>query len=140
MARIAHDRPRAAVAGAAPGAATPSGDDYLAKVVKLIPAEVIATYTAIFNLIPSLTKPSPHTCYWINVIVFWVATPVVLWLIGKKEGKLPSPAHFIISTIAFGVWAYAVSGNLVLGDAFQSALAGIILLLFTFVVGFVPLT
>jgi hypothetical protein len=49
-------------------------------------------------------------------------------------------AHLIISTVAFGIWAYAISGNVVLGPpGFQYALAGIALLLFTFISGFIPL-
>jgi hypothetical protein len=85
MARIAHGPAGSAPQIAAAGAI--AGDDYLAKVVKLIPAEVVATYTAIFNLVDTLPKPWHTTSYWINVIFFWIATPVVLLLIArKKEG------------------------------------------------------
>ena len=139
MARIPHDPPadRAFLAGGGQA----GGDDYIAKVVKLIPSEVIATYTAVYNLISSLPKNWWHNVYWGNAIFFWIATPCVLWLIGKKEGKLPSVVTLVISTLAFGVWGYAVSGSLVIGDpGFQPALAGIVLIMFTFVVGFIPLS
>ena len=139
MARIAHGPSAFGIKGGATGV-IPGGDDYLAKVVKLIPAEVVATYSAVFNLIGTLPVSWRVAGYWTNVAIFWLATPLVLLLIGKKEGKLPSNTHLIISTIAFGVWAYAISGGIVLGPpGFQPALAGIVMLLFTFISGLIPL-
>jgi len=140
MSRIAHGPSvldRRNPIGAPPGQAD---DSYLAKVVKLIPAEVVATYTAIFNLIATLPEAWHGKSYWINLIFFWAATPVVLMIAGKKEGKAPGGLHLTISTIAFGVWAYAISGKIVVGEPiFQSALAGIVLILFTFISGLVSL-
>jgi len=138
MPRIPHDRPATLPVMTSGSSAT--GDDYLAKVVKLIPAEVVATYTAIYNLVPSLPESWRVNFYWGNVVFFWVATPVWLWLIGKSEGKLPTVITTVITTLAFGIWAYAISGKLVVGDpGFQPALASILLVLFTFVAGKIPL-
>jgi len=139
MARIAHGPSGVTLLPKVTGS-TSTADGYLAKIIKLIPAEVVATYTGIFNLIDGLPKTWQPKWYWGTVIFFWVGTPVVLLLIGKREGKLPGIAHLTISTIAFGVWAYAVSGAVVLGSPlFQPALAGIALLVFTFISGLVPL-
>jgi hypothetical protein len=139
MGRIAHGPSVVSLLPKSAGGAS-TGDNYLARILKLIPAEVVASYTGIFNLIDGLPKAWQPNWYWGIVLFFWISTPVVLLLIGKREGRLPSIAHLIISTIAFGVWAYAVSGNVVLGSPlFQPALAGMALLLFTFISGLIPL-
>jgi hypothetical protein len=117
------------------------GDNYLARVVKLIPSEVIATYLAIGNVIPALSEGHwEHSGSWINFTFFWIATPIVLFIAGKAENKRPSVTHLTMSTIAFPIWAYNVAGSVDLyGLQFRPAMAGIMLILFTFITGFIPL-
>ena len=94
-----------------------------ARVVKLIPSEVIATYLAIGNLLPALSEGHwEHLGTWVNFTFFWIATPIVLFIAGKAENKRPSVTHLTMSTIAFPIWAYNVAGSVDLyGLQFRSA-------------------
>ena len=117
------------------------GDDYVARVAKLIPSEVIATYLAIGNLFPAIRDGHiEHTATWTSLVFFWIATPIVLLLTGKAENRLPSKTHVVLSTIAFPIWAYNISGQVYLyGLPFNQGLGGIFLILFTFISGLIPL-
>jgi hypothetical protein len=116
-------------------------DDNLARIVRIMPAEVVAAYLAIGNLIPAINVGHLiHAATWFSFVFFWLATPIILYLSGRTEQKRPSTAHYVLSTIAFPIWAYNVSASVQLyGIPFNSGLAGILLILFMFVSGFVPI-
>lgn len=97
-----------APAPAAPAAAPPA-DDYVARLVKYIPAEIIALYLGVANVIPT-TDPSYHLALWIVFGLVTACTPVYMFLVTREAGKPTLWPQVIISSIAFPVWVFAIGG------------------------------
>ena len=84
-----------------------TGDSYLERVAKYVPAEIVAAYLAIIGF--AVNVPSGKlTAMILAFAVCLVATPLYLWRMGK-ESKVKT-VHLIISSIAFVDWAFAVGG------------------------------
>jgi hypothetical protein len=116
--------------------------DYLEKVAKLIPGEVIAGYLAIFGFIPAIKIASfqPYS-YWAYLSIF-VLCAVLTYFYMRKQAlpDKPKQIHLIISTLAFVVWAYVTTGKTLIPQGYDSALASIVLILFSLISGLIPLT
>ena len=94
-------------------------DDYKDRLVKYIPAESVAFYALVDKVVASHYKleGSPLT------------TPV--------PGQ-PWKLHAGISTIAFALWAYTLSGTVFLIYGWYSVfMAGLLAPIFTFIAGFI---
>ena len=118
-------------------------DNYLARLVKYIPAEIVAAYTAMRAIalgdssgqipLPEIVGASPRLFLLIFVGCL-VLTPLYQYQI-MRDDKLPPPTYQIaVSTLAFIVWVFAF------GDIFSywladydSRLAGILLIFFTLI-------
>jgi hypothetical protein len=117
--------------GLAPGEGK-AGGGYAERVVKYIPAEVVAVYTAVRGLLPSPeSEPSVVYVAWIVFALFLIATPVYLWRVNTSSRE---PGWQIaIASAAFVVWAYSLGGQpFVQGGLYRSYIGGILLVLFTF--------
>ena len=112
-------------------------DGYREKLLKYIPAEVIALYVSLDAIIrgaASAGKPD-MTAYWLLFVFCVVVTPLYLWRASKVEKKL----QLLLSTIAFAVWVFALGGpfaNLEWVTA-HKVLAAMVLPLYTFTVGLI---
>ncbi|WCK05223.1 hypothetical protein [Agrobacterium tumefaciens] len=121
-------------------------DDYRDRLVKYIPAESVALYVAVDKMVNShyglstLTTDSVISTQ--AVIVSWVI--LALGIIGTpiylRQRKLPGQPWVLnasISTIAFVLWAYTLSGSVFLVHGWYSVFAaGLLAPIFTFVAGF----
>jgi hypothetical protein len=109
------------------------------KVGKLIPSELVTAYTGLVTL----TLNVKHLDWrpWLFGFAFvlcLVMTPI--YLNHMAEAGRPKRNHLIVSTFAFAVWAYFVSGQQVLPAAcYDTAMASIFLLVFSVVSAAVPL-
>jgi hypothetical protein len=111
---------------------------YLEKVAKLVPSEVIAGYIALAGLVPLVRSSSARP--WISALVFLacaVLTPIYM-NIQAVPGK-PKRNHLMMSTIAFVVWAYAISGATLVPSWHDPAVASILLVLFSLISGAIRL-
>lgn len=138
MSRLYYDAP-ANQAEMYSGKTEDKTEQYIEKVIKLIPSEVIAVYLTICGIIPSLKSESLQgTLYWVALIVGIVGTPIYLNRMAKENE--PKLAHIIVSTVLFVIWAYQITGNKLLGEEnFEPALASILLVIITFFSGKIPL-
>jgi hypothetical protein len=146
-AQITTVAPAVANQAQAAGAATETDtDDYATRMVKYIPAEVVAFYLAadklfakgaeIANANIADTFVAKHL-YVFSVVVFMfglVGTP--LYLRQQATGDEPWQVQATISTGAFVIWAYAVQGQ-IFTPVYSSAIAAFLVLVFTFASGFV---
>lgn len=141
--------PQSAVIGRLAGAKSLKNlppDDYRDRLIKYIPAESVALYVAVDKMVNShyglslLTADSVVPIQ--AVIVSWiilglgiVGTPIYL-----HRRKLPGQPWLLnasISTIAFVLWAYTLSGSVFLVHGWYSVFAaGLLAPIFTFVAGF----
>jgi len=115
---------------------------YLERVAKYVPAEIIATFTAINGVLVGLPDPVLKKSLLINVILFAILTPVYFGIIAKKTE--PKRTQQVVSFFAFIIWAYSITGdNGVFGhsphgyDFYYPQLASGLILLFSFISGFI---
>ena len=88
-------------------------DEYLGKVLKLIPAEVVSVYVAAIGIMEVAENVNTLTWFWLIFAVCLIAIPLYLWVATKVRDLL----QMGISTIAFVVWVFAI-GNEVITKTF----------------------
>jgi hypothetical protein len=143
MARLFYDSKDETLASPVPGFGfgtrrRSAAAEYGEKIAKLIPSEVLAGYLALVGLVPSIKSASLHRPVYFSVFVFClIITPVYLNYQALR-GK-PRLVHLLISSAAFPIWAYAMSGSVVIPSLYDPALASILMIVFTLVSGVIPL-
>ena len=108
------------------------------KIVKLIPTEVVAGYSALVYFASNVARESWHI--WLYGFAFFVglvATPTYLYLAANRQK--PYVAQMLISTIAFIPWAYLTTGKQIVPQYYDFALAGFLVALVTLVNGCIPI-
>jgi len=130
-------RPRGTLAPAGPTAETAAPDEWRDKVVKLIPAEVVAFYVATSAIIATIGRPD-ETKWWLfgMFVIGLICTPLYLRRATRNDNPGPRPKQYVITTVAFVVWALATSAPLVaIGLPVSPVLSAVILPVFTLVSG-----
>jgi hypothetical protein len=108
-------------------------DEYLSKVLKLIPAEVVSLYIALAGIIVvGGQEVNGEALFWIIFVVCLIGTPLYLMKIAKVGDFL----QLGISTIAFVVWVFALGGPFATVSWYQPIYGALLLPIFTF---FVPM-
>jgi len=108
------------------------------KIVKLIPAEVVAGYTVLVYFASHVTRESMHI--WLFAVAFLaglVATPIYLYR--SADHQKPYKTQIVMSTIAFVPWAYLTTGKQIIPQYYDIALAGFLVALVTLVNGCIPI-
>lgn len=119
--------------GAAVATAMPKEDDYKSKLLKFIPAEVVALYLTLDGVVKAAASQLPQNeTLWIVFWVLLIATPLYLWRVTHVT-KRP---QLVISTISFAIWVFTLGGPFT-GLGWYKPVEGALLLpLYTF---FVPM-
>ena len=94
------------VAFATGGGTADTSDGYVDKLIKYVPAEVVAFFAP-----TAAMAGTDHRVLFGALIAGTVATPIYLWYQsrGLPAASKPVPPFFLIATIAFLVWALATS-------------------------------
>lgn len=123
-------------AGPAPGEA----DTYTDKLLKYIPADVVAAWVAVTGLVAGRTDVSERTVLW---VAFAVGLGMTAWWTLKQTsvpGRPPATGQIVISTAAFAVWVFALGGPMFKDNQGEFYLSGhglygsLLLILYTLVV------
>lgn len=85
-----------------------SPDDFLGRLVKYIPAELVGLYVAARGVIPKTAEPS---VYWGVAAVTWVFVPVYFWFATTRSNQKPLTTQILLATIAFPIWVFAIGGD-----------------------------
>jgi len=128
-----------ALAAGAKSGSTLDIQEVAKKVALIIPAELVTGYTALIGF--SMNVKWPHArpwCFLFSFLLCWVLTPYYLNKMADP-GK-PKRNHLIVSTIAFAVWAYFVSGQQVIPQYYDTGIASLALLGFSLLTAFIPMT
>lgn len=120
-------------------------NNYLEKVAQLIPSEVIAGYLTMVGFVSSIKNENTRDIsLWVVLCIGLVLTPLYLNHVATP-GK-PKRNHLIISTLAFLVWSYVITGEELLAtiypanqNPFEPALASIILVAFSLISAIMPM-
>jgi len=87
-----------------------SVDGFFDKIVKYIPSDVMAAWTAAIGIIAPSTPPSSSdkTVLWIAFAFGTVFTAVWTWVQTKDPNQPPAVRQIIACTVSFVVWAFAL--------------------------------
>ncbi len=98
-----------AVKAAAPApTAVAKPDDYTTRLLKYIPAEIVAAFlaiSAIFN-----EADVAEVVPWVVFGVLLVMTPFYLWRVTRDPEKPLAMSQLVVGTIAFAIWVFALGG------------------------------
>ena len=125
----------------AAGAGSQTPDGYTERIVKLIPADVVAAWLAVTSAIRIAAKPPGVTTLWVIFGVGALFAAAWTWKRASEPQKPPPIAQTIVSTCAFCVWAYATGGVAPQwpGDLYNPLYATLSLVAFSLASGLVPM-
>jgi hypothetical protein len=112
--------------------------EFLEKVIKIIPSEVIAGYMFLISTLPVITvDPLRNILKWIIFSVLIASIPLYYRSLAKGQ---PFIRHAVISIVAFAVWSYSISGPTMMGDEYYDPIvASLSLMSFTILSPYVRL-
>jgi hypothetical protein len=123
-----------AVKGPGDPATTTSKDVYFDRLLKYIPAEVVACYIFILGLIQKLTGPAEiMVIQWAVFIIFCFITFLYLW----RVAKVKKAQQLVISVVAFVVWVFALGGPFILYSWYNPLYGEILLPIYTLVIAII---
>ena len=85
-------------------------DTYFDKVVKYIPADIVAAWVAVTGLISSARDIPRQTILWVAFGIGLILTAWWTWKQAALPGRRPPATQAIVSTGAFAVWVFALGG------------------------------
>lgn len=83
-------------------------DKYISKIIKLIPAEIVSVYLAVFNIADS-NRQQPdgnNGLQWTVFLLILFITPFYL----KKIAGITGTKQIIFCTLSFVVWVFSMGG------------------------------
>jgi hypothetical protein len=117
------------------GTAEPQ-EDYLGRLVKYVPTEIIGLYLAASGPVPKSDGGQP-VILWLIFAACIILTPVYLWFATNDKEKGPLVLQIVLATIAFPVWVFAVGGPFMSLPWYQGYIASILLVFVTFIFGLI---
>jgi hypothetical protein len=111
-------------------------EDYLGRVVKYIPAEIVTLYLSATGVVPN-TNLHRSTFLWAIFAFCVVVTPVFMSIATRDAGKKSLLTQVILSTIAFPIWAYALGGIFTTTPGYAPFIGSLMLMAATFLFGLV---
>ena len=118
-------------------AAAPAVDTYFDKLIKYIPADLIAAWTAVTGLIAGATKEPKNTLLWITFGVGVILTAAWTWRQTTQPQKTAAYTQIVISTAAFAVWVFALGGPFATMEWYSPIYGSLLLIAFTLLVALI---
>jgi len=109
-------------------------DTYTDKLIKFIPADVVAAWTAVSGLIAGATDEPRGTLLWISFLVGLAVSALWTWRQTSLPGQPPALTQTAISTLAFGVWVFALGGPFNFQAWYSPLYGSLLLIAFTLIV------
>lgn len=125
------------IRGSAAVLAAGQPDDYPSRLLKYIPAEVVALYVAATGIVPA-AHPKHFPYLWAIFVFCAIATPVYMFITARDEvTKKPIWKQIVLATLAFPVWAYALGGAFTSLTWYDPLAGSLMLMGVTFIFGLV---
>jgi hypothetical protein len=115
----------------------PTADDYLSRLAKYIPVEIVGLYLFAAGVIPRTSGSADTTALWVVFVACLVFTPIYMWIVTRREGGKPLWPQVILATIAFPIWVLAMGGPFEGLSWYRSYIFAIVLAFATVVFGLV---
>lgn len=120
--------------GAGAVTAAKTEDNFMDRLLKYIPAEIVAVYIFVEGIIRQYQNPVDiKGIYWAVFFVFLVLTPVYLW----KVLHVSKATQLIVAFLAFFVWVFAVGGPFTFLGWYEPIYGAVLLPVFTFAVAII---
>ncbi|MEO0704390.1 MAG: hypothetical protein AAF050_01865 [Cyanobacteria bacterium J06649_5] len=111
-------------------------DTYFDKVVKYIPADVVAAWTVASGLIASAGEQVPKDfLLWIAYVFGIVITALWTWRQTQARGLPIAKTQIVIATVAFAIWVAALGGPFESLPSYQRLYGSLLLIAYTLGVG-----
>ena len=125
------------------GEPTPELDSYISRLLKYIPAEVVALYLLLDGLVGASGHPQSFLMQLVIFIALIIGTPLYLWRMQKVDIKKwrmqkvdikKKPIQLVISTGAFILWVLAIGGIFTYFGWYDPLWGAILVPIYTFLV------
>ena len=118
------------------GVSTVAGtqNDYLERLLKLIPTETVALYLFLDGVVRSGLKGDPSLNVWLWALFAIIAVGNILYW--RKTGVTHLVQYFIL-TFAFVVWVFTIGGPFAQAPWYKPFMGSVILGVFTFFVPYI---
>ena len=114
--------------------------EYLTKVAKLIPGEIVAAYVTLIGLVDAIgSDGAAAVVKWVLFGIALLCVPLYWYRGIEKSNRSRAILPMAISTIAFLPWSYAVSGMILIPQYYDAAIATILLGVTSLLSGLLPL-
>ena len=84
-------------------------DGYIDRLLKYIPAEIVALYLGVTNVIPPPLK-AHRAALWVVSVISALCVPLYMYLSTHKPNQPALWSQIVISSIAFPLWVFAIGG------------------------------
>ncbi len=115
------------------------GDDYLGRLAKYIPAEIVGLYLATAGVVPAGNNDRERcVVLWVIFALSFALVPVYFYFAtrDRRRNKKALWPQVILATIAYPVWVFAIGGPFACYGWYKGYLASITLIFVTVVIGF----
>jgi len=113
------------------------GEDYLGRLSKYIPAEIVGLYLTTAGIIPKNQDGSPKClAMWIVFMINFALVPIYFYFATSRGAKKPLWPQIILASIAFPVWVFAIGGPFRCLTWYEGWIASLTLAFVTVVMGF----
>ena len=109
-----------------------ASDDYASKLIKYIPAEIVAAYVTIQGILEAAMREG--WIHWAVFFVLLVLTPLYIWRVTTEPGKPVAVWQIVISTVSFLIWVFALGGPFEAAEWYDKIYGALILPIFTLAV------
>jgi hypothetical protein len=111
-------------------------DGYLDRVLKYIPGEVVALWTAVTGVIASAAEPS-SVLLWIVFAIGVILAAAYTWKIATVPNQPTPVTQIVVSAFAFIVWVFAIGGPFSAQGWYEPYFGSVALILWTALAGLI---
>jgi len=113
-------------------------DTYFDKVIKYIPADIVATWTVVTGLVASASEQVPKAqVLWFAYVFGIIMTALWTWKQTQETNKPIAKTQIVVATLAFVIWVAALGGPFEFLPAYQRLYGSLLLIAYTLTVGLV---
>jgi hypothetical protein len=85
-------------------------DDYLSKITKLVPAEVVTLFITLDGIFRTTDHKPPAAVYWIVFVVIALATYPYMLRVTRLEPLKGGRLQAALAVLSFLLWGFAIGG------------------------------
>ena len=114
----------------------PPVDNFVARIVKYVPADIVAAWLAVAAQL-SGTGTQDRAVLWGVFGVLLVVTPLWTLRVTRVPGEPPAVLQAAVSTVAFAVWVFATGVPFSWLAFYSPKYGGVVIILFTLLSGLI---